>query len=120
MRKGERIGSATNNVAEYRALIAGLEWLVSNGATGVLVLCDSLLVVQQVMGHYKVKNAGLRPLHGRVRELFVSLPDAVIRHVPREENAAADALANEALDSADEDWPEKEPDNDIEQRRLFL
>jgi ribonuclease HI len=97
--RGERIGEATNNVAEYRALLLGLERAAELGAREVEVIGDSELVVRQVRGEYKVKDAGLRPLHQRVRDLLETFDRWSIRHVRREENEAADVLVNAALDA---------------------
>jgi ribonuclease HI len=97
--RGERIGEATNNVAEYRALLLGLERAAEFGAREVEVIGDSELVVRQVRGEYKVKDAGLRPLHQRVRDLLETFDRWSIRHVRREENEAADVLVNAALDT---------------------
>ena len=98
---GERnlyIGEATNNVAEYRALLLGLERAGALGAREVDLIGDSELVVRQVTGQYKVKDAGLRPLHAEVREALRDFDRWSIRHVRREDNEAADLLVNEALD----------------------
>lgn len=94
----EAIGTTTNNVAEYRAVIAGLEAAVARGVERLVVRLDSQLLVRQIEGDYKVKAAGLKPLHRRAVELLGSIPSAVLEHVPREKNAVADALANAALD----------------------
>lgn len=95
----EAIGVATNNVAEYRALIAGLEaaTLLSRGA--VEVRADSQLVIRQLEGAYRVKNAGLRPLWEQARRLLLQFDSVTLTHVPREENVLADSLVNEALDA---------------------
>jgi ribonuclease HI len=98
---GGVIGTATNNVAEYEALIAGLEAARRHGAVPLEVRLDSQLLVKQVMGEYRVKAPGLKPLHRRAVGLLATIRDAVIRHVPREENTRADALANAALDGVD-------------------
>ena len=95
----QRIGSATNNQAEYLALIAGLERAVSLGATRVSVYSDSDLLVNQITGRYKVKNSLLRDLYQKVVRLIGSLEKFEISCVPREQNTAADNLANRALDS---------------------
>ena len=98
---GERklyIGVATNNVAEYRALLLGLELARELGAEEVEVINDSELVARQIGGEYKVKNAGLRPLFTESNEALRGFHKWSIRSVPREENARADALVNEALD----------------------
>ncbi len=93
------IGVATNNQAEYRAIIAGLEKAVSLGARRVLVESDSELVVRQLQGLYKIKNIGLRPLYQEIVRLAGSLESFDIIYVPRERNAEADRLANQALDN---------------------
>jgi ribonuclease HI len=97
---GDAIGVATNNVAEYRALIAGLEWAKRNEQTDVLLRSDSLLLVQQMKGVYKVKNAGLQPLHARARLLAHDIGRVAYEHVGRARNAHADRLANTAMDAA--------------------
>lgn len=94
----EPIGVATNNVAEYRALIAGLEKAVELGVDRLEVRLDSLLLVRQIEGVYRVKSPGLKPLHERAGRLIAGLEDVSFRHVPREENTVADGLANDALD----------------------
>jgi ribonuclease HI len=99
--RGERIGRATNNVAEYRALLAGVERAAALGASELELVGDSELIVRQVMGEYKVKDAALRELHAEVRRALRPFESWSIRHVRREQNAEADRLVNEALDSAD-------------------
>jgi ribonuclease HI len=94
----ETIGDATNNVAEYRALLLGIESAAALGADEVELIGDSELIVRQVLGSYKVKDPTLRRLHGEVRRALTSFTDWSIRNVPREENAEADRLVNEALD----------------------
>ena len=96
--RGERIGEATNNVAEYRALLLGIERARELGASELELVGDSELVVRQVRGDYKVKNAGLRPLHSAAVEALAPFESWSIRHVRREANAAADRLVNEVLD----------------------
>jgi probable phosphoglycerate mutase len=96
----ESIGIATNNVAEYRALIAALEWARANGCSTVRVRSDSLLLVQQMLGRYKVKHPGLQPLHARARQLVREIGHVVFEHVGRSSNAHADRLANSAMDQA--------------------
>jgi ribonuclease HI len=96
----ESIGVATNNVAEYSALIAALERAARHGYRHLLVRSDSLLLVQQMLGNYKVKNAGLQPLHAKARMLARELGDVVFEHVGRAKNAHADRLANQAMDGA--------------------
>ena len=92
------IGSATNNVAEYSGLLSALGWCVEHGATRVHVCSDSLLLVQQMLGNYKVRNAGLKPLHGQARLLATRIGRVTYEHVPREMNKEADTLANLAMD----------------------
>jgi dinuclear metal center YbgI/SA1388 family protein len=94
------IGVETNNVAEYRALLAGLEAAAKLGARDVDVASDSELLVKQMRGEYKVKNAGLKPLQAEARQRAGSFASFLIRHVEREQNARADALVNKALDVA--------------------
>ena len=94
-----RIGVTTNNVAEYRALIAGLEAAAPFGAQLVRVRADSKLVVEQVKGRWKVKQPHLRPLLEEARKLLAGYEEVDVQHVPRAENAAADALVNAALDA---------------------
>jgi len=99
---GERsayIGEATNNVAEYRALLLGIERARTFGADELELVGDSELVVKQVKGEYKVKDATMRELHGQVKAALRDLPAWSIRHVRREQNAEADRLVNEALDA---------------------
>jgi ribonuclease HI len=92
-----RIGRATNNQAEYQALIAALEKAIGLGARRVDIRLDSELVVKQMKGRYRVKNAALRPLYLRVGELLSQFKGFTISSVPREQNAEADRLANKAL-----------------------
>lgn len=94
----EPIGTATNNVAEYRALLLGLARARALGADRVEVIGDSELVVKQVQGLYKVKHAGLKPLHAEARAALREFGEWSIRAVRREHNAEADALVNAALD----------------------
>lgn len=95
---GEKIGEATNNVAEYRALLRGIELAAAHGASEVELIGDSELVVRQVEGRYKVKNAGMKELHAEVKKALADFDSWSIRHVRRAENADADRLVNEALD----------------------
>jgi ribonuclease HI len=95
------LGRATNNFAEYSALILGLEEAQRRGASAVDVRMDSLLVVQQMRGVWRIKHPGLRPLALRAGALLASFKDREIRHVPREENAAADELSNRAIDEGE-------------------
>ena len=95
----EGIGWATNNVAEYRGVIAGLRRAKELGARRVRVRADSLLVVNQQKGLWKVKNAGLRPLWAEAARLAGGFDRVTWEHVPRERNRRADALANQAMDT---------------------
>jgi ribonuclease HI len=94
------LGTATNNVAEYRALILGLEEARRRGIDRIDVRMDSELVVRQMKGLYKVKHEGLRPLALRAGALLAEFAERTIEHIPREENARADRLANRAIDEA--------------------
>jgi ribonuclease HI len=96
----ETIGPATNNVAEYRALLRGIELAREHGADEAEIYGDSELVVKQVRGEYKVKDAGLKPLHAEARAALAGLESWSFAHVRRENNAHADELVNQALDSA--------------------
>jgi ribonuclease HI len=96
---GETIGEATNNVAEYRALLRGIQLATERGASELELVGDSELVVRQVEGRYKVKNAGMKELHEEVKRALRSFDSWTIRHVRRESNADADRLVNEALDA---------------------
>jgi ribonuclease HI len=97
---GEAIGIATNNVAEYRGLVAALEWARRHGHTQVHVRSDSLLLVQQMLGHYKVKHPGLQPLYAKARLLAHEIGRVTFEHVGRAKNTDADRLANTAMDDA--------------------
>ena len=97
--RGERIGVATNNVAEYSALIAGLEAALAHGVTELEVVSDSELLVKQMRGEYKVKNTALRKLSLQAAALGRGLESISYRAVRRELNELADRLVNEALDS---------------------
>jgi probable phosphoglycerate mutase len=96
----DAIGVATNNVAEYRGLLAALEWARRHDARRVHVRSDSLLLVQQMLGRYKVKNEGLQPLHAQARRLVAEIGGVSFEHVRRESNRHADRLANAAMDAA--------------------
>lgn len=96
----ERIGVATNNVAEYRALLRGLERAAELGAVEVEVVNDSELVAKQVTGIYKVKHPAMAPLHAEALASLARFDRWRIRSVPRAQNAGADALVNRALDAA--------------------
>jgi ribonuclease HI len=96
----ECIGEATNNVAEYQALITALEAARRFPSRAIAVRADSELVVRQLEGRYKVKNEGLRPLYQKARALLDRYEEVDLAHVRREDNADADALVNAALDAA--------------------
>jgi ribonuclease HI len=96
--RGERIGRATNNVAEYKALLLGIEMAGALGAKELDLVGDSELIVKQVKGEYKVKDATMRELHAEVKKALSEFDSWSIRHVRREHNAEADRLVNEALD----------------------
>lgn len=96
----ELLGTATNNVAEYRALLLGLARARALGASEVEVVNDSELIAKQVQGVYKVKHAAMRPLYGEAMLALRSFERWSIRSVPRAQNARADALVNAALDSS--------------------
>jgi ribonuclease H / adenosylcobalamin/alpha-ribazole phosphatase len=97
---GETIGVATNNVAEYSGLVAGLEKAVELGLRDVEVISDSELMVKQMRGEYRVKNEALRELSVRAGRLARELGSVTYTAVRREHNELADRLVNEALDSA--------------------
>ena len=92
------LGITTNNVAEYRAVLLALEKASTLGAKGVIINLDSELVVRQLTGEYKVREAHLKPLYQKALELLALFPKHRLQHVPREENRRADQLANEAID----------------------
>lgn len=106
------IGATTNNVAEYRALIAGLELALERGIADLDVYLDSKLVVSQVLGEWKIKDERLRALAAKAQILMGKFDAITIQHVRREQNAAADALANQGMDAAlldvEDGWPEQE------------
>jgi len=95
----EYLGTATNNVAEYRGLLLGLARAKALGATEVDVVNDSELIAKQVNGDYKVKHAAMRPLYLEAIETLRAFDAWSIRSVPRAQNADADALVNQALDA---------------------
>jgi ribonuclease H / adenosylcobalamin/alpha-ribazole phosphatase len=97
--RGETIGVATNNVAEYRALIAGLESALERGVDELEVVSDSELLVRQMLGEYKVRNEALQGLAADARALGNRLTKVTYTAVRREHNELADRLVNEALDS---------------------
>ena len=92
------LGLASNNVAEYQALLHGLRWALSRGAKGVHVFSDSELVVRQMSGAYRVKHPAMVPLHREARALALRFEEFRLAHVRREQNKEADRLANQALD----------------------
>lgn len=94
------LGVATNNVAEYTAFIIGLEEAKRRGVDDLDARMDSLLVVEQMRGRWRIKHPNMKPLALRAGELFASFPKRTIAHVPREENTIADALSNRAIDEA--------------------
>ncbi len=94
------LGMTTNNVAEYRGLIAALTWAVEHGVRTFEIRSDSQLLVRQMLGIYRVKNAGLLPLAQQARALVARIGSVRFTHVPRESNVEADRLANEAMDQA--------------------
>ena len=98
---GARIGTATNNQAEYQALITGLETALDRGVRRLHILSDSELLVRQLRQEYKVRHEGLKELYLQVCSLVRQFERVEIEHVPRELNTAADALVNRALDGLD-------------------
>jgi ribonuclease HI len=99
VRANDYIGVATNNAAEYRALLLGLERARALGASEVEIVNDSELVARQVEGRYRVKSADLRPLHAQALRALEAFDRWSIRSVPRAQNEVADALVNEAIDA---------------------
>jgi ribonuclease HI len=99
--RNEYIGEATNNVAEYRAVLLALELAKELGATEIEVVNDSELVARQIGGEYKVKHAGLKPLYAETMEKLREFDSWAVRNVRREQNVRADELVNEALDEND-------------------
>jgi len=97
----EYLGEATNNVAEYQALLAALEYALSNHYLRIRVQTDSELLARQIEGVYKVKSPGLKPLQARARQMIARLESFSIEHVPREQNYEADQLANQALEAVE-------------------
>jgi ribonuclease HI len=93
------LGNTTNNIAEYNGLIAALQWAVDNKVTQITIKGDSLLIVEQMRGNYKVKNEGLRPLHMQARMLVMQIGDVKFEHVRRELNKEADRLSNVGMDA---------------------
>jgi ribonuclease HI len=97
----EVLGVATNNVAEYRGLLLGLQRARELGATEIEIVNDSELVAKQINGEYKVKHADMKPLHRAATEVLQGFDRWSVRSVPRAQNAHADALVNQALDARD-------------------
>jgi ribonuclease HI len=93
------LGVTTNNIAEYNGLIAALQWAVDHDVTSITIKGDSLLIVEQMRGNYKVKNEGLRPLHMKARMLVMQIGDVRFEHVRREHNKDADRLSNVGMDA---------------------
>lgn len=100
LERSELLGSVSNNVAEYRALLLGLRSASELGASEIEVIGDSELIVKQVQGVYKVKHAAMKPLYLEAMQALRGFASWSIRSVPRAKNAHADALVNEALDAA--------------------
>ncbi len=98
--RGEFLGVCTNNVAEYRSLLAGLAAAARHGVRTLVVHMDSELVVRQMLGQYKVKSEGLKPLHAEARNAVTQVGVVRFESVPRDDNGRADGLVNEALDLA--------------------
>jgi ribonuclease HI len=97
---GDAIGRATNNVAEYQALLAGLELALDHGVQRLDVFMDSELIVRQVGGRYRVKDATLKALHEQTTRLLHRFHEVEVRHIPREQNSEADGLVNQAIDAS--------------------
>ena len=112
------IGATTNNVAEYMALVAGLELALERGISELDVRLDSKLVVFQVKGEWKIKDERLRGWATKAQILMGKFDSTTIQHVPREQNAEADALANQAMDIAELDvedgWSDPEQESLLE------
>ena len=92
------LGNTTNNIAEYNGLIAALKWAVDHDVTSITIKGDSLLIIEQMRGNYKVKNEGLRPLYMQARMLVMQIGDVRFEHVRRELNKDADRLSNVGMD----------------------
>lgn len=92
------LGVTTNNVAEYTGLIAALQWAVDHDLKQIAIKGDSLLIIEQMRGNYKVKNEGLKPLHMKARMLVMQIGDVKFDHVRREFNKEADRLSNVGMD----------------------
>jgi ribonuclease HI len=96
----ESLGTTTNNVAEYRGLLAALAWAAQHGIERLHVRSDSQLLVKQMLGEYRVKHPGLQPLYEEARSLVRQIGRVTFEHVRREFNTDADRLANQAMDEA--------------------
>lgn len=96
--QGRYLGTCTNNVAEYKALIMGLLQAAQLGGDRIEIFLDSQLIVRQIQGLYKVKSTDLQPLFARAKELLATFDNYEIKHIPREENKRADQLANQGID----------------------
>lgn len=94
----EPLGIATNNVAEYRGLIAALQWAADHDVKQLTIKGDSQLIIEQMRGNYKVKHEGLKPLYLRARMLAMQIGDVRFEHVRREQNTEADRLSNLGMD----------------------
>ena len=92
------LGNTTNNIAEYNGLIAALQWAVDRDMTQLAIKGDSLLIIEQMRGNYKVKNEGLKPLHMKARLLVMQIGNVTFEHVRREHNKDADRLSNVGMD----------------------
>ncbi len=94
----EALGIATNNIAEYRGLLSALQWSVKKGIQSLHIRSDSELLVKQMQGKYRVRNAKLQKLHGEATVLAEKIGQVKYEHIPREKNKEADRLANKAMD----------------------
>ncbi len=112
------LGETTNNVAEYAALLALLEFAVDAGVASLAVRSDSQLLVRQIAGQYRVKDPNLKVLHAAARRLMESIPEVKVVHVPREENHEADALANQAMDLRGSSHPLPRAVHDLPRRPI--
>jgi probable phosphoglycerate mutase len=92
------LGISTNNIAEYNGLIAALRWAVDHNVDAITIKGDSLLIIEQMRGNYKVKNEGLKPLHMQARMLVMQIGNVKFEHVRREFNKEADRLSNIGMD----------------------
>jgi ribonuclease HI len=98
--EGQYVGETTNNVAEYKALLLGLERALEHGVRHIEVRADSELLIKQLRGEYKVRSTGLKPLHQRALDLLKEFDSPKLVHVRRELNAEADRLANRGINEA--------------------